>query len=221
MAIDPLYSKALGFIMQNQNGEAAKQMNHAGIAYNMNYGVSLLMLKDFAQSIGYNQTLAQQLWSENIRETRLLSIFLRDPEKITPDEADGLVNQLSTGELVENASQHLFWKMPFAEDKIAQWIPSDETFVKMAGIFTAFRLVKMSDSVSENFFGLLFDLIKSETDQNVIYIKKGLSLLLINMASKSSDAKERVSEFIEKLDPDNSEACRFIVTNVSAELNYV
>jgi len=221
MAIDPLYSKALGFIMQNQNGEAAKQMNHAGIAYNMNYGVSLLLLREFATSIGYNQNLALQLWNENIRETRLLSLMLRDPEQITEEEADSLVEQFVTGELAENACMHLFCKMPFAEQKIADWIPNEKIFVKMSGIFLAFRLVKMSVSLSENFFGSLFDLLEGETDKNIIYIKKGISLLLVAIASKSEEMKARVDSFIEKLDPDSSESARFIVANVSAELKYV
>jgi len=179
MALDPRYSKAIQFIMHNQNGEAAQQMNKAGIQYNMNYGVSLLMLRELAQSLGLASELAKQLWSENMRETKLLGIMTWDPEEMTPEEADKLVSELTTGELVENACHHLLWKLPFASTKVAEWIASDNVFVKMTGLFLGARLAKLNKELTDDYFGSLFEIIEPETSKNIIYIKKSISLLLI------------------------------------------
>ncbi len=221
MALDPRYPQAMRYIMQHQNGDVAHQMTAAGILYNMNYGVSITQLRDFAKTSGLSSSFAEQLWAENLRETKLLALMIWDPADITPEKADQIVAQLITGEMVEIACHHLFCHLSFASDKVAEWTPKETTFVKMSGLFLGARLAKLSNNLPETFFGSLFEILKPETSINIIYIKKSIVQLLLAMAARSPQLKSKVADFVQSLDARESDSTRFIVTNVESEIKYL
>lgn len=221
MALDPRYPQAMRYIMQHQNGDVAHQMTAAGILYNMNYGVSITQLRDFAKTTGLNSSFAEQLWAENLRETKLLALMIWDPADIAPDKADVLVAQLLTGEMVEIACHHLFCNLSFARAKVAEWAASETMFVKMAGIFLGARLAKLDKNMTDPFFGSLFETIRAQTGINVIYIKKSIVQLLLSIAARSPQLKQQVESFVQTLDARESDATRFIVTNVETEIKYL
>jgi 3-methyladenine DNA glycosylase AlkD len=221
MALDPRYPQAMRYIMQHQNGDVAHQMTAAGIVYNMNYGVSITQLRDFAKTSGLSSSFAEQLWAENLRETKLLALMIWDPADIAPDKADSIAAQLITGEMVEIACHHLFCNLSFARDKVAEWAASETMFVKMAGLFLGARLAKLDKNLPDAFFGSLFEIVSKQTSVNVIYIKKSIVQLLLAMASRSPQLKAEVAAFIQTLDARESDAVRFIVTNVESEIKYL
>lgn len=221
MAIDSRYPQAMRYIMKHQNGEVAHQMTSAGIIYNMSYGVSVIQLREFAKTAGISSSFAEQLWKEKMRETQLLALMIWNPEDVTPEQADSIVSQLITGEMVEIACHHLFCKMSFASEKVAVWAASDEVFVKMAGLFLGSRLAKLKNNLPESFFGSLFEVLIKETAANSIYIKKSIVQLLLAMAARSPQLKEQVVAFVQSLDERESDSQRFIVTNVESEIKYL
>jgi 3-methyladenine DNA glycosylase AlkD len=221
MAIHPKYSQAIRYIMQHQNGETAHQMSNAGIKYNMNYGVSVSQLREFAKACGNDSLLAEQLWAENIRETKLLALMLWDPEELEPAKADAIAAEFTTGELAENASFQLFWKLPYAPDKVAEWCASDKVFVKMTGFLLAARLAKLDKKLTDEYFGSLFGLATNELGKNVIYIKKAICIALTAAAARSPVLREQVEKFAEEIDPDFSEAARFVKANIKSDLTYI
>ncbi len=131
---------ALIFIRHHQDGEIAEKLRNNGLQYNMMYGVSSLLLSNYAKARTRNQELADLLWKENFREAKLLAFMFADPQTITQTRIEHYVRGCSNNEMVEIASMHLFSQLPDAFLWAKQWIQSDLRYEKMLGYLVIARL---------------------------------------------------------------------------------
>ena len=60
----------------SMNGILSARMREAGMPFKLIFGVELPRLQSIAQEFSADVELANQLWQQNIRETRLLAIML-------------------------------------------------------------------------------------------------------------------------------------------------
>lgn len=63
----------------SMNGILSARMREAGMPYKLVFGVELPRLQSIAAQFTPSRRLAQELWNENIRETRLLACLLMPP----------------------------------------------------------------------------------------------------------------------------------------------
>jgi len=221
MAISKKYSEVINFIMQNRNGEVAEQMLKWGLNYNMNYGVSVVQLKNFARTLGKDQDLAWQLWKEDIRETKLFSFHVFNANELTSDEVDRIVEKFNNHELVEQACMNLFANLSFAFDKIDQWVDSDSNYVMMTGFMLLARLALVKKELDDTIFERYLPEIEKNTSHHFIFIKKSLTLAFVNIARKSDNLKAKVENIAQKLIESDNESEKFIGRNVLNEIEYV
>ena len=142
-------SDTLQFIRHHQDGEIAEKIRNSGLRYNMNYGVSSMLLSNFAKAKGRNQELAEQLWKENFREAKLISFMFANPETISNQAIEEYVNGCENSEMVEIGVLHLFSLVPQAIDCAMKWIQNENKYVKMSGYMTIARLAMKKNFVSE------------------------------------------------------------------------
>jgi hypothetical protein len=83
----------------NMNGVASSRIRESGLAYHVNFGIELPRLQIIANEFEPNHEVAQQLWHENVRESKILAAMLMPiplPQITTPLSASPLATASPT-----------------------------------------------------------------------------------------------------------------------------
>lgn len=100
----------------SMNGILSARMREAGMPFKLIFGVELPRLQSIASEFPQDRELALCLWSQNIRETRLLAIMLMPPETFTPQTAKEWAEALQTAEEAQIMAMMLLPKTRFAKE---------------------------------------------------------------------------------------------------------
>lgn len=130
------------------NGVVSQSMREKGLAYKVNFGVELPRLQDYAAELRQRfesdederYSLALRLWSENIRECRLLAGMLMPPEAMDEQTAELWIEQMQFPEEAECTVMHLFQHLNFAADLAFRWIAREEPMFQYCGWLLMARL---------------------------------------------------------------------------------
>ena len=125
---------------QMMDGSIAQSMRNKGVDYKLNWGATLLRLKDKAVEIGKNYDLAIALWKENVRECKILATMIMPPDEVLPEVIDIWMEQIPTQEIAEQAAFNLFQYLPYAADKAYTWMASDKELYQLCGFHILCRL---------------------------------------------------------------------------------
>lgn len=122
------------------DGAVAQSMRQKGLDYHLNWGATLLRLREKADEIGKNYDLAIALWKENVRECKILATMVMPPDEMLPEVVDIWMEQTPTVEIAEQAAFNLYQYLPFAADKAYQWIASADEMLQICGYHVLSRL---------------------------------------------------------------------------------
>ena len=125
---------------QMMDGSIAKSMRDKGVDYHLNWGATILRLRDKADDIGKNYDLAIALWKENVRECKILATMTMPPDEILPEVVDIWMEQTETVEIAEQAAMNLYQYLPYAPAKAYEWIASDRELYQLCGFHVLSRL---------------------------------------------------------------------------------
>jgi 3-methyladenine DNA glycosylase AlkD len=211
-----VHAQILNFIRAHRNGETAGMMNKRGIQYNMNYGVSIIHIRQYAKELGYNHQIAQKLWKENMRETKLFALYLFDPKLITEDDLNEIILQINNTELAEQASFSILTNAVIPQNMLMEWCQNSSQAVKLTAYSTINRKFK-TNTMIEFDFGLFFDVLYHEIAQDFILPTKSISFALSEIARKGHT--DKIETFLKKLETINTKQSIFIVDCVKNEMN--
>ena len=122
------------------NGVVSTSMRAKGMPYKVNFGVSLPQMKQIAARYTPDAALARRLWSEDIRESRLLATFLMPHADFPDDEALRWMRQANTPELSDFLAMNLLQHLPRAGELTLRAIESSDVSAKRSGYALAGRL---------------------------------------------------------------------------------
>lgn len=182
-------SKALTFIRHHQDGEIAEKIRNSGLNYNMNYGVSSLLLSNYAKSVGRNQELADALWKENFREAKLMTFMLADYQTITNETVQTYISGCVNNEMVEIGVIHLFSLLPTALQTAKKWIFDSQRYVKMAGYLTIARLSMMKSFGSEDDLQEIFQAYERDIVSTDFFVYQSVQKAFQELAFRRHDLK--------------------------------
>ena len=94
-----------------QNGMVASLMARSGVRGLMNYGVSLVDLRNIARQYGVNHSLAQRLCPLQIREAKILASLLFDPNALNDNDLMLIANSITNIDMAENFAQNIVSKI--------------------------------------------------------------------------------------------------------------
>ena len=212
------YAQVLHFIKAQRNGETADLMNKRGLQYNMNYGLSLIHIRQYAKEIGHNHQVAKQLWKENIRETKLFALYLFEPNDLSLEELNKLVLQLNNIELAEQAAFTVLAEADIPQELLMQWCQNSSETVKLTAYNTIIRKMK-TGSMPTFDFGVFFEMLHKEIVRDTILPTKSITFALSEIARKGQ--KNLIEAFLKKLEMIDTKQSRFIVESTKNELEYV
>ncbi len=160
-----------------------------GAAGMRSYGIGLTQLRAMAKRIGRNRELAQALWQTDAYEARVIALLIDDPARITREQAEQQVEQLSGGMLahVFASCDATLAKTSFAVELADQWVRSDDPVRRDCGYRLLYEASKLSGkkAPSEEFFlghvARIADTIESESEK--VRLAMGAALMGIGKRS--------------------------------------
>ena len=192
---EKIFQELLSKIRLLKNGETVAQMQKRGLNYNVNWGASVISLRDLAKQYEKKHLLALKLWNKQWRETMILATLLDDPEMLTEEQMDYWTKSYETSEIAEQAVANLFANSKFAFIKALEYCCGKKHLVRYTGLHMVGRLAmvdkKAIDEMFEPFFKVLFSLIKDPELGQIFY------RTMILMANRSEALRESCKEFLE------------------------
>jgi hypothetical protein len=199
-----------------KNGETVDQMKKLGLNYKINWGASVVSLKQIASQYEPNHLLALKLWNKQWRETMILAAMLDVPSEVTEEQMDYWTKSCETTEVVEALNTWLWVKTRYSFVKSLEWCRGKKHLVRFAGLHLMGRLAVVEkselDELFEPFFDVLSPLAKDANLKQVFY----RSFLLLGTKSKCMN--ETTIEFAESMKSVDSESGNELADLILSEL---
>jgi 3-methyladenine DNA glycosylase AlkD len=106
----------------SMNGILSARMREAGMPFKLIFGVELPRLQSIAAEFPQDADLAQRLWKQNIRETRLLAIMLMPVDAFTAEASGIWAEEMLTAEEAQVMAMLLLSKTKHAKETCLSWL---------------------------------------------------------------------------------------------------
>lgn len=108
-------------IKREINGAVSESMEQRGIHYPCNWGVSLHVVRRAAATFAPDHAFARFLCGQQLRELRLASYAIADPQAVTAEELDFWGASVTNVELAENLAFSLLSRTRLAATVMERW----------------------------------------------------------------------------------------------------
>ena len=167
------FQHLLSVIKSRKNGDVSVMMNQKGLKYKINWGVSLVELREIAKNYSPEHLLALKLWNKQWRETMILASLIDEPKEVTEEQMDYWTKSFENTEIAEIFSTHLWVKSKFAFIKALEWCRGKKFLLQFTGIHLMGRLAIADKNAIDEMFEPLFEelqvLAKNVKLHTVIY----------------------------------------------------
>jgi 3-methyladenine DNA glycosylase AlkD len=176
--IAPQVKDVVAWLERTGSKKGRDAMARYAIPSDKAYGVGVGAMQKYAQGLGQNHELALALWKVDRYETRMLTMFLAEPERVTAAQMDRWVDDFDNWAICDTACFKLFDQTAHAWLKVEQWARRKEEFV----VRTAFALlwsltVHDRDAHDEQFIHGLALIERAATDERN-FVKKAVDMAL-------------------------------------------
>lgn len=181
-------------LRKEMNGAALDTMRYFGADYERNYGVQIYAIRNLAREIGTDHELAKSFYTENIREVRLVALWIADAEQVSDVDfqfwAEGIINS----EVAEQASHALLSRVSCVAELLAAWCASDNALLAYCALLSAARNGGVEGDVAVD---ALISAVTTFSDNRLV--AQGATALAINLSD------EAVQQLLDRL-PENPTA---------------
>ena len=179
------FRQILDRIRVAKSGETVDLMKAHGLNYKVNWGASIISLREIASSYEPNHLMALKLWNRQWRETMILAAMMDVPEEVTEEQMDYWTKTVETTEIAETLNTFLWARTRFAFVKSLEWCRGKKHLVRFTGLHLMGRLAIVQksaiDELFEPFFDVLSPLSKDPNLKQIFY----RSFTLLGMKSKA------------------------------------
>jgi len=208
-ATEKIFQEIIAKVRLRKNGETVAQMKKMGLNYKMNWGVSIIHLRELAKNYEKNHLLALKLWNKGWRETMILATLLEVPEEMTENQMDFWTKSTETTEIIEQAVANLFVHSKYAFVKAMEYCWGKKHLVRYAGLQLVGRLAmidkKAINEMFEAFFEVMPPLAKDPQLAQVFY----RSMVLV--ANRNVELRVSSKAFLEQLLESDDEQSRNVI----------
>ncbi len=163
------------------NGVLSAQMRQAGMPYKLVFGVELPRLQSIAQEFEPDRELAQALWNENIRESKILATLLMPKDEMCPELADIWVEEIPTAEIAQIISMNQLSQGKWSAELAFQWIATSHPMRQLCGFLVLARLLQQGAELNEPSELELKDQAEALRDTADLHLKKAIQAVLTRL----------------------------------------
>ena len=167
---------------QLMDGKTAQSMRDKGVEYKLNWGASILMLREKAEKIGKDYDLAIELWKADVRECKILATMIMPAEQMMPEVVDIWMEQTPSQEIAEQAAFNLYQYLPFAPEKAYQWIASDKELEQLCGFHILSRLFMNKQEPNERGINEFIDQVLAALQGSSMMVRKAAMQSIIRFS---------------------------------------
>lgn len=168
----------------NMNGVVSSQMRGAGMQYHVNFGIELPRLQQIAGEFAPNHEVAQQLWHENVRESKILAGMLMPVDRFYPELCDIWADQIPNAEIAQMTVLNLFERLPYATEKAFEWIAGNNEMLQLCGFLLIGRLLIRGAVFNDRSLEELLDQAHSLQAAPNLHLRKAVQNVLIRLEEK-------------------------------------
>lgn len=219
-ATEKLFQEILAKVRLRKNGETVAQMKKMGVKYKINWGASIIHLREIAKEYEKNHLLALKLWNKGWRETMIVASMLEVPEVLTEEQMDYWTKSTETVEMIEQLVANLFVHSKFAFVKALEYCCGKKFLVHYAGLQLIGRLAmtdkKAIDEMFEPFFPVMAPLAKDPQLGQVFY------RTMTAMINRDADLRKSCEVFlleVKEMDEEQARNMATVLLEDIAELN--
>ena len=126
-------------LRKEMNGVALDTMRYFGADYERNYGVQIYAIRNLAQEIGTDHELAEYFYTQNIREVRLVALWIADAERVAAPDFDFWASGIINSEVAEQASHALLSRIADVAELLQRWCSSDNALLAYCALLSVAR----------------------------------------------------------------------------------
>jgi 3-methyladenine DNA glycosylase AlkD len=149
-----------------------------GINARQAFGVSMANIQVLAKRLGRSHELAAALWETGWYEARLLTSFVDEPARVTPEQMDRWCRDFDNWGICDTVCFNLFDRTPHAWAKVVQCSDEREEFVKRAAFALLASLAGHDKKAGDKPFLETLPLIERAASDERNFVKKGVSWAL-------------------------------------------
>jgi hypothetical protein len=200
---DKKFQQILILIKSRKSGEISNSMSNQGIKYKLNWGVSLIDMREISKMFEPDHLLALKLWNKQWRETMILATLLDEPDEVSEDQMDFWTKSFENSEIAEQASTNLWVKTKFAFIKALEWCRGKKHLIRYTGIHLMGRLAITDKKAIDEMFEPFFEELPTLAKDLKLYTPLYRSILALGTRSKYLN--EQTVELARTLQLSNSE----------------
>ena len=140
----------------SMNGVVSTLQRRQGLDYKINFGIEFPRLKAIAEKYPQNRELALTLWKDDIRECKILAIYLL-PQDAYSSIAEQWIADTKYNEIADRLAMHILCKIPEATNKALEWTSIKDGMFSYCGYMTLSHLfrngLRLNEKEEELFFG--------------------------------------------------------------------
>ena len=126
-------------LRKEMNGAALDTMRYFGADYERNYGVQIYAIRNLAREIGTDHELAEYFYTQNIREVRLVALWIADAERVAAPDFDFWASGIINSEVAEQASHALLSRIADIAELLQRWSSSNNALLAYCALLAAAR----------------------------------------------------------------------------------
>lgn len=199
------------------NGIVSQSMREKGLDYKLNFGIEFPRLKEIAAKFDKNHDVAQALWKENIRECKILAGLLQPVDTFYPEIADIWVEDMHYPEIAELTCMNLFQHLPYASEKVFQWMAEEGEYYQFCGYMLMARLLMKGNEMNERAENELLDQALTALQGETGMVCRAASTALKKYASQSSGNAKKLLKMLQPLVASDKQEVLALVEDVKLE----
>ena len=158
------------------------------------FGVELPRLQGIAADFPQDADLAERLWGQNIRETRLLAIMLMPPDSFTSETANRWADTLLTAEEAQILAIMLLRKTGRAKDICISWLEEGKPLPSVSACLCLRHLLVQGTELSaEERRGIEECLAKMLPEAN-LHLKKAIHALTVLLSQSCIEIEKSLQK---------------------------
>lgn len=141
-------SKIHARFRQLKSGEVADNLKAQGVTYRLAWGVQSYRMREIAADFEPDAEVAEYLWNEDVRESKLLAPRLYPAERMTMADAERWADTTPYIEVADQLAMHLLCKLPFATELTENWLQEGCSEMRQyLALMTASRLQQPTPAI--------------------------------------------------------------------------
>ncbi len=201
------------------DGDVSHQMKEKGLEYKLNYGASILWLRQLSKKFIGNNELANRLWHREIRETMILATLIIDPQTGSDLIIKEWLQMIPTNEIAEQLGANTLWKVDDIYRICSLLLQSENNFQKAAAWVAVATYLQRGNQLTHLEIEQLLNQIISDLKNDSQFMLRVKGRFLRQLCRFSESHMNKVECIINDLQSNNIAA--WLTEDVKTEISFL